>query len=320
MSFTSIVRCLGILAAVLSAIRCSHSRADEYLLVNGQTSQNLVRFDLGTGASSLFATYQPGAFPRNLAIDATGDLFSSLNGTDYNVVKLVAEPGSSVLGTENFTASIGGDGPGQIQFYNGDLYVAGDESRVIFQYDGATGAQVGDFSATGSYNIRAMAITGSTLYYEEAFQNTVREFDLSHYPPPGSTLFQDPVNLAKAINMTIGPQGILVFANANSTLIPEYSNTGKFLGTLADIKNFDSTLTGTWDVLYSPGLQNYFVSAGSEVFRLDTTGNLLQTYHSDLLNVATGLLIVPEPSAMFLAVLAGVGLFVYRRRGLSDNA
>ena len=50
--------------------------------VTGRTSENLIRFDLTTGASSLYGQYQPGAFLRNLAIDSAGNLYSSLNGGD----------------------------------------------------------------------------------------------------------------------------------------------------------------------------------------------------------------------------------------------
>jgi hypothetical protein len=278
--------------------------ADEYLLVNSQYNNSLVKFDLGSGASSLYARYHLLDEPRNLAMDSAGNIYSSLNGGGLNVVKLVPNPGSSILVPTNFTASIGGDGPGQIQFYNGDLYVAGDESRVIYQYDGATGAELSTFTSPASGNIRAMAINGNTLYDEEIFQDRVHQFDLTQSPPTNSLLFEDTTNLNRASNMTIGPQGVLVFANADDTLIQEYSSTGVFLGTLANVKNFDSSLTGNWDVLYSPVLQNYFVSAGNEVFRLDVNGALLQTYQSSLVDHATGLLIVPEPGTLGLALLA----------------
>jgi hypothetical protein len=301
---------LGGLSILPADNRCI---ADEYLLVNGQGTNNVIKFDLGSGASSLYAQYHFLDEPRNLAMDSAGNLYSSLNGGGLNVVKLVPNPGSSVLVPTNFTASIGGDGPGQIQFYNGDLYVAGDESRVIYQYDGATGSEISTFTTPGTGNIRALAINGDTLYDEEVFQDRVHQFDLTQSPPPNSLLFQDSTNLNRVTNMTIGPQGVLVFANTDDTLIQEYSSTGVFLGTLANVKNFDSSLTSTWDVLYSPVLQNYFVSAGNEVFRLDVKGTLLQTYQSSLLIRATGLLIVPEPSTLGLALVGVLALVLLGR-------
>ena len=183
-------------------------------------------------------------------MDSAGNLYSSLNGGDLNVVKFVPKPGTDLLVTQNFTPTVGGDGPGQIQFYDGNLYVAGDESRVIWEYDGTTGAVVNSFTSSGSGNIRAMAITGNTLYYEEIFQGRVHQFDLSTSPPSGNLLFTDTTNLARSDNMTIGPGGILVFANTDNALIQEFSSTGVFLGTLANLNNFDSSVTSVVDVVY----------------------------------------------------------------------
>ena len=308
---------LVVAANLLTTLRETSCSAAPYLLVNGQNSQNVVRFDLTGGAATLFATYNTGADPRNLALDSSGNLYSSVQGGNRNVVKLVPQPGTSVLTTVDFTSSIGGDGPGQIQFSNGNLYVAADFSRTIFRYNGTTGLLNGALSATTSYNIRAMAINGDTLYYEEAFQNRVRETNLTQTPYVWNTLIEDPTNLAKAINMTIGPLGTLVFANANSTLVQQYASDGTFLGTLADVKMFDSTLTGAWGVLYSAALHEYFVSAGSEVFELDVHGTLLHTYSSGLLQVATGMVVVPEPGAWITAALAFLGFIgvLWRGRG-----
>ncbi|HEY4312488.1 MAG TPA: PEP-CTERM sorting domain-containing protein [Pirellulales bacterium] len=289
-------------------------QATPYLLVNGQSSQDVVRFDLDTGAASLYATYKPNADPRNLAMDADGNIYSSLLGGNLNVVKLVPQTGTHLLTTVDFTASIGGDGPGQIQFYNGELYVAGDESRVIHVYNGSTGQQIGTLGAAQSGNIRAMAITGNTMYYEEAFQNRVHETDLTQLPTTWTTLLDDPTNLQKAINMTIGPQGDLVFANNNNTLIPMYNSAGTFLGNLADVKTFDSTLTNAWDVTYYAPLNEYFVSGGNEVFELSATGALLHTFSSPFLQGATGLLVVPEPSSIALLAIGALGLVAIVRR------
>jgi hypothetical protein len=301
-------------AALLFWTFAQTCQATPYLLVNGQSSQDVVRFDLDTGADSLFATYKPNADPRNLAMDADGNIYSSLLGGNLNVVKLVPQAGTHVLGTTDFTASIGGDGPGQIQFYNGELYVAGDESRVIHVYDGSTGQQVSTLGASQSGNIRALAITGNTLYYEEAFQNRVHETDLTQFPTNWTTLLVDPTNLQKAINMTIGPQGDLVFANNDNTLIPMYSSAGTFLGNLADIKTFNSTITNAWDVTYYAPLNEYFVSGGNEVFELSATGALLHTFSSPFLQGATGLLVVPEPSSIALLAVGGFVLAAIAQR------
>ncbi len=82
-------------------------------------------------------------------------------------------------------------------------------------------------------------------------------------------------------------------------------NTGMFVGTLVDLNVLNPAFTeGQADVIYDAALNNYFVSAGNKVFRLSAGGDLLQTYESDLLMGAYGLLIVPEPSSGALLAIA----------------
>lgn len=278
------------------------------ILVNSATADNLVAFDLVTGAAAVIGVYPGDWNPRNLAVDAAGVLYSSLNQGTQNIVKLVPQS-TGLLAPVSFTADIGGFGPGQIQFHNGKLYAAGDASRRIFEYDGVTGALLGSFSSSTSYNIRAMAISDAgQLYYSEIFQDRVRRFDLTITPPAGGTLFEDAARLDESQGMALGPSGRLVLTNRASTLLQEYdAQTGAFLRTLADVATFDAALTAARDIYFSPQLNNYVVSAGSKVFRLSADGALLQTYASPLLvGTATGVIIVdvPEPSALALAAVA----------------
>ncbi len=114
--------------------------------------------------------------------------------------------------------------------------------------------------------------------------------------------------------MTVGANNVLVLSNRSDTKLQEYdATTGDYLGMLADISNFDSALTLSWDVTYNAALNNYFVSGGSHVFRLDTQGNLLQTYSSTLLQGASGVLAVPEPAPCTLLMLGLFGMFAIRR-------
>jgi hypothetical protein len=288
---------------------------DPYLLVNSTGNDTVVKFDIVTGAANLFAQYNSGDDPRNLAMDGQGDVFASLGAGHETVVELVPQSGSSVLVSKDFTAAIPGDGPGQIQFYNGDLYAAGDESRVIYQFDGTTGAQIRTFSASTSFNIRAMTISGNTLYYSEIFQDRVRKFDLTQNPPTGGTFFTDSTHLNDSWNMTVGFNNVLVLANRGDTKLQEYDvTTGTYLGMLADLDNFDSALTQSWDVTYNAALNNYFVSSGNKIFRLDDQGNLLQTYSSALLQGASGVLAVPEPTGAALLMLGACGLLMFRQK------
>ena len=141
-----------------------------------------------------------------------------------------------MLGTTNFTQTDGGDGPGQIQFYNGNLYVAGDEGRQIFQYNGTTGGAHQPLRCDQFGAIFERWSSVETRFTTRKPFKIRCAFDLAYSSPTGTTLFQNSPDLDKATNMTIGPQGILVLADANNTLIQEYSSTtGAFLGTLANV-------------------------------------------------------------------------------------
>lgn len=214
--------------------------AAPHILVNSAGSDNLVAFNFASGAATVIGLYPGDWNPRNLAVDAAGVIYSSLNQGTQNIVKMVPQPGG-MLAPVSFTADIGGFGPGQIQFHDGKLYAAGDASRRVFEYDGATGALLGSFSSSTSFNIRALAInTAGQLYYSEIFQDRVRRFDLTTTPPTGGTLFEDAARLDESQGMAIGPTGNLVLTNRANSLLQEYDAvTGAFIRTLADVASFD---------------------------------------------------------------------------------
>ena len=291
------------------------SRAGPFMIVNGQQSDNALKFDLATGTSELFAVYEPGVEARHMAMNDRGEVFSILHEGDQTVVKLVPQATSDVLVPQNFTRSIGRFGPGQIDFYNGDLYVAGGTERVILQFDGETGAQVGAFSGSTSFNIHAMTIGDDTLYYSEIFQDRVYQFDLTQTPPAGGLFFSDTAGLADSTNIIIGHDGNLVMSNNANPLIQRYDRqTGAFLGTLVDISAIDPSRTNTGTIRYHAGLNNYFAGSGNNVYRLDTDGNLLETYQSPLLQQASGILfVVPEPASAVLLCVPAIWLTGLRR-------
>lgn len=300
--------------------------AGPYLLVGGALSNDIVRFDLESGSATKYADFSPlFAAPRELAKNAAGEVFVSTSQGHQNVMKLVPQAGTDLHLAVDFTVSIGSFGPGQLQFYNGDLYVAGDTTRDIRQYDGDTGAFIQSFSAPNSFNIRGMQIVGDKLYYAEIFQERVRVHDLTQNPPPGSTLFQDTVHLVEPGSMGTGKNGHLLFTNRENGLITEYDqNSGAYLRTIVDLATFDPLIPqiGNLDkgVVYSQQLDQYFVSARDKVYRLDSQGQLLQTYQSNLLQGAYGLLLVPEPEADRLLLVgmacAAAACLVIRRRKL----
>lgn len=262
-----------------------------------------MKIDLDSGADELFALYNTDDHPRNIAIRDDGAIFASLHGGSQNVVRLELPPGESLYRPVSFSPSIGGFGPGQLDFHDNDVYVAGDAARYIFRYDGASGAEVDQFSVTASNNIRAMAISGDTLYYAEIFQNTVRTFDLSAAPPVGGTLFANSPQLNEPLGMAIGHNGNLFLTCRQNSLIQEFDAvSGAFVGTLANIADVEPGTNNNM-ITYSAELDRYFVTTGTNrVHVYADDGTWLRTYESDLLDIALGVaVVVPEPSTAALA-------------------
>lgn len=277
------------------------------LLVVGAYSNNVVRFDIDSGAAGLWGNYLPDghSFPRELAMDEQGRVYGSTALMNRNIVKFVPQDGTDVMQAVDFTGTIGSFGPGELQFYQGDLYAAGDQWRQIVRFDGETGAQIEMFGVTSAANIRSMVIDGDNLYYAEIFQNRVRKMDLTQSPPTGGTFFTNATALDEPVAMAIGAGGNLFITSRDNTLVQEFDiTTGLFVGTLVDLNLLNPAFTeGQCDVIYDAALNNYFVSAGNKVFRLSVSGELLQTYESELLMGAYGLLIVPEPSSWALLAI-----------------
>jgi hypothetical protein len=232
-------------------------------------------------------------------------------------VRFVPQVGGTTLTTSNFTPSIGGNGPGQIQFYNGDLFAAGDAARQIIQYNGETGAEIRRFGVTSSFNIRGMTIHNDFAYYAEIFQERIRRMDLSQSPITGDTFITDTTNLNEPMDMIVGGNGNLFVTNRASTLIQEYDiTTGAFVKTFANLQTFNPSATpGAVGIEYNPALDNYFLSRGDFIYRVSPAGAWLQTYSSPLLASAYGLVVVPvpEPGVGMLGLIVLI-MIVMRRR------
>ena len=311
-------RSLLFVAVFFVATTAASAARAAYLLVVGAGSNNVVRFDIATGASSLYGNFPSSgghSFPRELAMDDQGQVYASTAMRNRNVVKFVPQVGTDVKTAIDFTATLGEFGPGEMQFYQGDLYVAGGRDRGIVQFDGQTGVEISRFSVTTSFNIRSLVIDGDDLYYAEIFQERVRKMDLTQSPPTGGTFLTDVTNLNEPIAMAVGGNSNLFITNRAGTLVQEFDiDTGAFVGTFVDLHALNPAFFAQdADVVYDAALNNYFVSAGNSVFRLSPEGALLQTYQSDLLINAYGILVVPEPHSCVLLCLGLTGLVCVQR-------
>lgn len=306
-------------AIVLTSVCAVRSTAGPYILVNGQSSDNVVKFDLTTGSDTLFAQYPNGSMPRNLAVRSSdGAVFASLHQGTQSVVRLAPQDGTDVWHAVPFAPSIGGLGPAQLAIYQGDVFAAGDTSRRVFRYDGVTGAQVASYTMAAA-NIRGMTIKGSTLYYAEIFQETVRTFDLSQNPAVGGTLFANSPNVNEPFHLTIGHTGNLFITNRADGFVREFDPiSGALVGTFININTFDPLADSHNMIEYVPLLDSYFVSTGRDtVYQISRFGTLMETYQSDLLDVALGVaFVVPEPGSLLLAgtALLTIAVVVWRRR------
>ena len=306
----------ALLSLVIVSIGSAAANA-EYLLVTDELLDRVVRFDITTGASNLFATYPIPSSARALAVDGQGNVYSSTHTGHENVVKFIPQPGTDVLTAVDFTAKIGDFGPGQIQFYKGDLYVAGGSTAEVRQFNGVTGAPVRQFSVTGSSRFLAMTIAEDKLYYAELFQDRVRKMDLTQNPPTGGTLLLDLNRLSDPIVLTIGGNGHLFVVGQTTGNIQEYNaETGAFVRTFVDQSVFGIPEGYAIDkgMVYDAASDTYFVSVRDTIYRFDSQGALLSTYQSDLLRRGYGMVIVPEPSTYALAAVGMVALLAIKRR------
>ena len=297
------------LVAALSALSpcLGHAAAQCSVLVAGFGSDNVVKFDVTSGAAEVLANLVANDRPRGIAVDAQGDIYVSLRGGTQNVVKLIPDPGGSgELIPIGFTESIRGFGPGLISFNDeGELIVAGDASRVVFRHDGTTGDLIDSFTHSGCCNLVGLMVGGAYVYAGEYFQRKIFRCDLSTDPVECVLLISTTNNLDRPLGMTIGHTGNLFVANSLSSLIQEFDiDDGTFLGTFKDLSKFG--LSGATDIHYDPGLGNYFISSGSSVYRVDANGDLIATYQSEDLVGAYGLAVVAEAQGcLCLADLSG---------------
>lgn len=259
------------------------------LIIAGFASDNILSYNVNDGTVEVVAALNADDRPRGIAVDADLNIYVALRGGSQNVLKLVRGGGGEYEVT-SFTSSIGGFGPGLIDFTEGgELIVAGDASRELLRYDGATGELIDTFTHSGCCNIVGLLVDKQYAYAGEYFQQRILRFDLAMEPVQGEIFIPATDELDRPLGMTVGADGTLVVVNVTSTAIQEFSPAdGAFIRTFRDLE--DLGVPGAVDIHYEPTIECYFVSAvGDSVFQFDRGGTLLSVISDPLLRQPYGL-------------------------------
>jgi DNA-binding beta-propeller fold protein YncE len=149
---------------------------------------------------------------------------------------------------------------------DGNLYISagtGPGTNAIDEYNGTTGAFIGQFVAPGvMFSPRAMVFNGGYLYVASSLNNEVLQFNastgalVSVFVPAGSG------GLSSPDGMTFGPDGNLYVTSANNSVLRYNGTTGAFLG--AFVASGSGGLSGPAGIAFDPsGAYLYVASAGS---------------------------------------------------------
>lgn len=290
---------LHMLLIALSGLLCTSARAADLryeLLVAGRDSDNVVRFDLSTGADSALAQFPIGSKPSFLAANDTGRLLVGLRGNRKNVVELISrldQRPDALLEPINVTPTIGRFGPGMMAFdRRGRLYVAADTERVVQCYDVTTRKLVETITTERRANVVGLTVLDDTLYIAEYFQRGVLRVNLAAGPHVAEPLISESDRLDRPRGLVVGHNRHLLVSNADNDLIQEFDvDTGRFVRTFRDMKTLGARRVH--DIAYHRAGNRYFVSSGNTVFELNTEGGLIARYNSPLLTDAQGIVCRP---------------------------
>ncbi len=284
---------LGISAGLMQADEPRYE-----LLVAGGLSDNVVAFDLETGADRVVAKLANGSQPRGLAASATGKIVVGLRGHERNLVQLVPRNSSrpqGVLVTHPLTAAIGRFGPGMVAFGpRGHALVACDTERCVRRVTPDSAEPTELLIAGRRANTFGVAVQGHTLFVTEYFQKSILSIDLNADPPVPRLLVDRSEHLDRPCGLTIGHNGHLFVSSLQNDFVQEFDpDNGQFLGTFLDVKSLGTARVH--NLIYSDRIGHYFLSSGDVVFELDQDGSLLDRYTSPALRDAQGLACRPVP-------------------------
>ena len=264
--------------------------------VAGGESDNIVQFDLKTGAATVVAKLPNGSQPRALAVNERGQVFVSLSGGKKNVVTLAKSRPSlpdSPLVPVDFTRTIGRYGPGRMAFdHNGLLNIAGDTERLILRYNVETGEADKPIKPGRKANLVGLTAHGGTLFVAEYFQKSVLRLDLTATPVTAVPLLHGEGLLDRPHGMAIGHNGHLFVSNLKDDRVLELDpQSGKVVQVFLDVKTIGARRVN--DLRYSRRLDHYFISSGDTVYEVTSDGTLVARFLSPALSDAQSVLVFP---------------------------
>jgi sugar lactone lactonase YvrE len=255
---------------------------DAQLLVVGNNSDNIVRFDLSTGKATVVAKLATGSRPWSIAVSSEGNIYVGLHGNKKNIVRLVPSqrgPSDAPLVAEDLTGTIGRFGPGLMAFdKRGTLNVAGDTIRAVLRYDVTTGELIESMRMRAA-NLVGLTLAGESVYVAEYFQKTILRWDLAADPAAGKKFIYKSSHLDRAHGMTVGHNGNLFVSNLLNSLIQEFDKeTGKFVRTFLDVHTIGGRTVK--DLHFEPRMDRYFLTSGDAVYVFSTDGALVAKHES----------------------------------------
>lgn len=200
---------------------------DRILRYNGSTGAFIDVF-IDNGAKGLPAGTLD--YPVDMTFGPDGALYVSSQLND-SILRFNAATGTFI---DVFvpTASGGLDGPSGIQFFGGDLFVAGRHSNAAYRYDGSTGAYEITIG-TGALNTAYGLDFGpdGNLYVASGASSQVVKFNPSTGANLGAFVAAGSGGLSAPIGVEFGPSGHLYAASFNTDSVKRYDGTtGASLG------------------------------------------------------------------------------------------